>query len=89
MVLQSGPSKSAVYGTVASGASPSKISVTVTPVGGDHADIADAVYTVGAVVSGGVAGANATWKAFLKPTPAGGNFSVVASRRHACGTPLC
>lgn len=77
MVLQSTPAKSAVYGTVAGPAS-SKITVTVTPIGGG------AAYTVPATVTAGAAGANTTWKAFLKPTPAGGNFTIAAKCSDGC-----
>ena len=76
MVLQQQPAKSAVYGTVAGPAS-SKIVVTVTSSGG-AAYTADAVVTAAA----GAASGNSTWKAFLKPTAAGGNYTISAK----CGT---
>ena len=77
MVLQQAPAKSAVYGTVV-GSSTAKISVTVTPAG------ADAVaYTTSAAVTL-TADGNSTWKAYLKPTPAGGNYTISAKCTSGC-----
>ncbi len=71
MVLQRGPSKAAVYGTLlnasgaVSGKGAGKVSIRVDEMGG-------ASYTVEAVVADG------QWKAFLKPAPAGGNYTIYA-----------
>lgn len=77
MVLQQAPAKSAVYGTVV-GPSTAKISVTVTPAGVDAV-----AYTTPATVTV-TAGGNSTWKAFLKPTPAGGNYTINAKCTSGC-----
>lgn len=77
MVLQQAPAKSAVYGTVA-GPSTGKISVTVTPSSAE-----DAAYTIAATMEP-AAGGNSTWKAFLKPTPAGGNYTILAKCMSGC-----
>lgn len=64
MVLQQGPSQSAVYGTVIGNTT--NVSVTVS-------DETGASYSVAAVVSNGM------WKALLRPAAAGGNYSIVAT----------
>lgn len=77
MVLQSAPAKAAVYGTfkstAADSAADATISVTITPVdgGGDP-------YTVPATVK------NEGWKALLKPSPPGGNFTISAKCSAGC-----
>jgi hypothetical protein len=78
MVLQQAPSKGAVYGTLAGATAGSAVAVTVTPTGGGD----DAAYTVKADVT--AAAGNATWKAFLKPTPAGGNYTIKAACTSGC-----
>ena len=77
MVLQRAPQKSAVYGSVKGGAAVA-VAVTVTPSTG-------AAYTVPAVVTAGKGGGgNATWKAFLRPTAAGGNYTILAKCTSGC-----
>ena len=83
MVLQRAPAKAAVYGTLAGAASSAVISVTVQrfvdgrPTGSP--------YSVAATVVAG-AGGNATWKAFLKPTAAGGpgSYTITAKCTSGC-----
>ena len=74
MVLQRAPAKAAVYGTV-HGPPSSAVSVTVTPQSG-------APYVVAAQVKG--ATNHVKWKAFLKPAPAGGNFTIAAKCTNGC-----
>lgn len=62
MVLQQAPAKSAVYGSI-SAPSNTAVSVSITVKG-------DASYTVDGKVDG------SDWVAYLKPTKAGGNYSV-------------
>ena len=71
MVLQQQPAQSAVFGTVA-GDGLSGVSVKVT-------DESGASYSVDAAVSQGL------WKALLRPAPAGGNYSVVATATCSSG----
>ena len=77
MVLQRAPHKAAVFGTIAGGTAieTAKMDVTVTPqhTGGGSAYSVQAVLTPATT-----AGGNATFKALLRPTPAGGNYSIVA-----------
>ena len=68
MVLQQSPAKSAVYGTVGAGGSAVVITVAGTTDGGTE----EATYSVDATVSAGL------WKAFLKPTAAGGSYTITA-----------
>ena len=75
MVLQQAPAKAAIYGV---GEGP----VTVTVSGTDAAGAA-VLYTVRASVNADTAVAQ-TWKAFLKPTAAGGSFTVTV--KGAAGT---
>eukprot|EP01060_Flectonema_neradi_P024253 TRINITY_DN3290_c0_g1_i1.p1 TRINITY_DN3290_c0_g1~~TRINITY_DN3290_c0_g1_i1.p1 ORF type:complete len:628 (+),score=111.00 TRINITY_DN3290_c0_g1_i1:66-1886(+) len=65
MVLQQAPAKSSVYGTT--NVSCSSLSATVTNVG------SGSKYTVDGKVVG------AEWIAYLKPSPAGGNFTITVS----------
>lgn len=74
MVLQRAPAKAALYG-FGSG----KITITVTGLAEDRTNVG--TYTVQAQ-----AGPGGTWKAFLKPHPAGGEYTVEArqdSNTHA------
>jgi len=67
MVLQQAPTIAAVYGPVAKGMLPSaKITVSVSASGA-------AAYTVPAIITGVV------WKALLKPTQAGGSYTIKVS----------
>ena len=65
MVLQQQPAAAAVYGAVIGATT--NVTVTIVDSGGG------ASYTVGAAVTQGL------WKALLRPTPAGGNFSITAT----------
>jgi hypothetical protein len=92
MVLQQAPSKSAVYG-IAVG-NPSAVKVTVfdeekktsyvvdAEFNTTHQPFGDPQYVGGeadyASKGAYVGGPHSTWKAFLKPTPAGGNFTITA-----------
>ena len=80
MVLQQSPAKAAVYGHLA-GPPSSKVTVTVTPAGAAAYTVAA---TVTAAVTGGNTGGNATWKVFLKPEEAGGNYTIKASYVSGC-----
>ena len=87
MVLQRGPQKSAVYGVIAMGASGSeKPNVTVTV-----DNNAGKVYTLQTTLNSTTQpfgpgweypwpwkGPFQTWKALLPPTPAGGNYTIIA-----------
>ena len=79
-VLQRGPSKSAVYGVVFGAQPATEVDVVVASVSGSG-DVTDS-YTVKAVVMltdrTYPGGRYAQWKAFLKPAPAGGNFTITA-----------
>ena len=68
MVLQQSPAKSAVYGTVGAGGS----AVVITVAGTADDGTQEATYTVDAAVNAG------RWKAFLKPTAAGGSYTITA-----------
>ena len=68
MVLQQAPAKSAVYCTVGPGGT----AVAVTVTGTNDEGQAQAAYTVPAAVAGG------QWKAVLKPTKAGGSYTITA-----------
>ena len=68
MVLQQAPAKSAVYGTVGTGGT----AVTVSVAGSSDEGELQATYTVDATVTGGL------WKAMLKPTQAGGSYTITA-----------
>lgn len=75
-VLQRAPAKAAVYGVVIGAEAATTVAVTVTPVGGAAYTIAAVVEVTSAAVQGGK---YAKWKALLKPTPAGGNFTISAT----------
>jgi hypothetical protein len=85
MVLQRAPAQAAVYGVALELGS--QVEVTVSGVGA-------APYTVGAKVMpaaatyAGPGGANYTaiWKAYLRPTKAGGSFTISAKCLTGCGT---
>ena len=86
MVLQRQPAKAAVYGLVLEAGA--TVEVAVSPAGGGGG-----AYTVPAAVQpattwAGPAGANytASWKAYLKPAPAGGSFSITVKCTSSCGT---
>ena len=84
MVLQRAPAKAAVYGTtLQAGAT---VEVTVSGGGGDPYTIAASVMPM--QTYHGPAGANytATWKAYLKPAPAGGSLTVTAKCTAGCGS---
>ena len=68
MVLQQAPAKSAVYGTVG----PGGVAVSVTVAGANDEGLEVTPYTVHAAVAGG------QWKAMLRPTPAGGSYTITA-----------
>lgn len=68
MVLQQSPAKSAVYGTVGAGGT----AVVITIAGTADDGTEEATYTVDAAATGGL------WKAFLKPTLAGGSYTITA-----------
>ena len=65
VVLQQAPAAAAVYGTVTGNTT--AVTVTVT-------DAAGAAYAVPAAVA-----ADGTWKALLRPAPAGGDFNITAT----------
>ena len=73
MVLQMEPASAAVYGYF-SGTSPAA-KVTVTVSSGTHES-----YSVDATVDS----TKGTWKAFLKPTAAGGSYRIVAACASGC-----
>jgi sialate O-acetylesterase len=81
MVLQRAPSKSAVYGHLGAPsvtkAAAASIQVTVDGVseGGQHA-----LYTVAAEINADAR----TWKAFLKPSEQGGNYTIKAACTSGC-----
>lgn len=91
MVLQQAPAKSAVYGMVMGHPSAVKVTVTDETTGTSY-DVPAEFNTThqpwGPEFVGGEAGYNSkgayvngpylTWKAFLKPAPAGGNFTISA-----------
>ena len=70
VVLQRAPQAAAVYGVVLpiTGKTGDTVAVTVV-----EASAREAAYTVSASV-----GPNSAWKALLKPTPAGGNYTIKA-----------
>ena len=71
------PAKTAVYGPLGSSASAgAKVSVTVAPA---SADTEAESYTVGATVT-----ADGQWKAYLKPTAAGGFYTITAKCESGC-----
>ena len=77
MVLQMAPAKTAVYGPLGSGSSAgAKVSVTVAPASADT--VADS-YTVSGTVT-----ADGQWKAYLKPTAAGGSYTITAKCDSGC-----
>eukprot|EP00040_Diaphanoeca_grandis_P010748 m.55060 g.55060 ORF g.55060 m.55060 type:complete len:657 (+) comp22015_c0_seq2:53-2023(+) len=69
MVLQRQPAKAAVYGMVAAGMAGKLLTVSVMAVGGG------ASYNITATISADKTG----WKAFLKPTSTGGNYTIIVS----------
>lgn len=96
MVLQRAPAKAAVYGIYGPETAPKgAITVTVIPMGGT----AGSKYTVDAEINtvhqaradpnypGAVDsdGPYATWKAFLHPTAAGGNYTITVNCTADCG----
>ena len=94
IVLQRAPAKAAVYGQLVGDGDGASVSVTVSQVGGGS-------YTVKALVApaptfclpidpnhptnGCAANYSAVWKAFLKPAPAGGEYTITAVCT-GCGT---
>jgi hypothetical protein len=77
MVLQMAPAKTAVYGPLGIGASAgAKVTVTVAP---SSADTDAESYTVGATVT-----VDGQWKAYLKPTAAGGSYTITAKCESGC-----
>jgi hypothetical protein len=84
MVLQRAPAKAAVYGSVLElGAT---VEVTVEGgSGGAYTVQADIIPAGNNNAPGGVTYA-ASWKAFLKPAPAGGSLTITAKCTVGCGT---
>ena len=88
MVLQRAPAKAAVYGVYGhEGVAPktAKVTVTVTSDGGASYSVDAEIGTVhqakedpNYAACTECPGPFATWKAFLKPTPAGGNYTIRA-----------
>ena len=75
VVLQMQPAKTAVYGPVGTGGgSGAKVTVTVASSTGG------VLYTVAATVDV----AAGTWKAYLKPHPAGGSYKITAKCESGC-----
>lgn len=93
MVLQRAPQKAKVYGQMLGHGAGATVQVTVSAAG-------VAIYTVPAAVapdtrtycqpSGGirtcVANYSAVWSAYLKPAPAGGEYTISAKCTAGCGT---
>jgi hypothetical protein len=78
MVLQMQPAKAAIYGYVGNGSSAgAKVTVTLTPAGEPNAAVS---------VAATVDVATGQWKAFLKPTAAGGEYTVTAKCESGCAT---
>ena len=80
VVLQRGPSKAAVFGVVFGAETATEVDVTVASVSGSG-DVTDSYSVKAAVMLTGKTypgGRYAQWKAFLKPAPAGGNFTITA-----------
>ena len=81
VVLQRAPSKSAVYGVVFGAEAGTTVTVQVSEVSGG--DGPGTVYSVPASVDTTRLASDplgyATWKAFLKPAEAGGNFTIAAT----------
>ena len=74
MVLQRAPAQAAVYGVVGSTSAAAGNAITVTVSGGA------APYTVPATVSAD----GSSWKVLLRPTPAGGSFTVRVACTAGC-----
>lgn len=70
MVLQMAPAKAAVYGF---GLGPVSVKVSGTDGAGDAV-----LYTVTAITATGTGGGAPSWKAFLRPHPAGGSVAITA-----------
>jgi hypothetical protein len=83
-VLQREPAKAAVYGVVFGANLATNVTVEISEV--DEENISKSQYTVMAAVHVGEKG-YATWKAFLHPTSAGGNFTITASCS-SCEAPM-
>ena len=77
VVLQREPAKAAVYGVIFGAEAGTAVTVTVTT--SEGAKLYDAPGTVMHTEVKAPGGAYAKWKAFLKPAPAGGNFTVSVS----------
>ena len=77
MVLQRGPSKAAVYGF---GHGPVTVRVAGTDEAGGAVSYSVAADPAAAAAGGGGGGGgDGVWKAFLKPSPAGGSYTVTAT----------
>ena len=74
MVLQRGPSKAAVYGF---GQGPVTVRVAGTDEAGGAVSYSVAADPAASAAGGG--GGDGVWKAFLKPSPAGGSYTVTAT----------
>jgi hypothetical protein len=98
MVLQQAPAKAAVYGEMVGGGDGASVSVTVSPAGGSGGSSYTVKAVLSAAptyclpnnpthltTSSCAANYSASWKAYLKPTPAGGDYSITAVCT-GCGT---
>jgi hypothetical protein len=86
MVLQQQPAKAAVYGPVGNVQSGQKPVVEVTVIGGStsYTVPASIVETPSVTAFAPTTAYAVSWKAFLKPTQAGGTFTVIAKCTAGC-----
>lgn len=86
MVLQREPAKAAVYGALLE--QEAVVEVTVTSDAASYTSYTVQAEVLPAPVWSGPAGANysASWKAYLRPTPPGGNYRITVKCTERCGT---